>query len=49
VGDVLAAWREAERRLESLEPGTQEWLDAQDEVSWLRERHATVFRQRSEG
>jgi PAS domain S-box-containing protein len=49
VGDVLAAWRAAERRLESLEPGSPEWAAAQDEVAWLRDRHATVFRQRAQG
>jgi PAS domain S-box-containing protein len=48
MGAVLAAWRAAERRLESLEPGSQEWTEAQDEVAWLRDQHATVFRQQRE-
>lgn len=47
VGDVLAAWRAAERRLETLQPGSPEWSAAQDEVAWLRDRHATIFRERA--
>jgi PAS domain-containing protein len=46
VGDVIAAWRTAERRLEALEPGTTEWLEAQEEVAWLRDRHAAAFSER---
>ncbi len=49
VGDVLTAWRSAERRLESLEPGSPEWEAAQEEVAWLRDRHATAFRERVQG
>jgi PAS domain-containing protein len=43
VGAVLAAWRAAERRLESLERGSPEWLAVQEEVEWLQRRHATAF------
>ena len=45
VGAILAAWRAAERRLETLAPGSNEWMAAQEEVAWLREQHATVFRE----
>ena len=48
VGDVLAAWRAAERRLESVEPGCPEWLALQEEVAWLQRRHATIFREKQQ-
>ena len=49
IGDVITAWRAAERRLDTLEPGSSEWLAAQDEVAWLRERHATIFQEQTAG
>jgi PAS domain S-box-containing protein len=36
VGQVLAAWRAAERRLESLSPDTAEWAAAQAEIERFR-------------
>jgi hypothetical protein len=36
VGQVLAAWRAAERRLESLSPDTAEWAAARAEIETFR-------------
>jgi 8-oxo-dGTP pyrophosphatase MutT (NUDIX family) len=44
VGDVLAAWREAERRLATVESGSAEWDELQARIAALREQHRRLFR-----
>jgi hypothetical protein len=44
ITDVLSAWRAAERRLEGLHAGSEEWQSLQDEIETLRGRHGTLFR-----
>ncbi len=48
VGAVLSAWRQAERKLEALEPGTHEWLAANAEVEYFREEYQRAARRQSE-
>lgn len=43
IGDVLSAWRAAERRLEELVAGSDEWRRLQDEIDALRGRHDLLF------
>ncbi|MDQ3493079.1 MAG: PAS domain-containing protein [Chloroflexota bacterium] len=43
LGEVLAQWRAAERRLDELEVGGTEWLALQSDVSSLRERYQRLF------
>jgi hypothetical protein len=44
LGDVLRAWRAAERALASLAPGTPEWVRTLDEIDSLRSRYQELFR-----
>jgi PAS domain S-box-containing protein len=43
VGDVLAAWRAAERRLEEVVPDSSEWQHLQTEIRALRDRYQDLF------
>lgn len=45
-GDVIAAWREAERRLADLEPGSPEWLTVSDEIDRFRTTYQGLFARR---
>jgi hypothetical protein len=44
VGTVLSAWRAAERSLESVVPGTEEWKAAQAEIDYFRAEYQRVAR-----
>ena len=48
-GEVLAAWRAAERRLTALAPDSREWADASDEIERFRLMYHDLFRQRAGG
>jgi hypothetical protein len=43
-GQVLAAWRQAERSLTALEPGSPEWQAAEAEIDRLRGIYQELFR-----
>jgi len=43
AGEVLSAWRAAERRLETLTPQSTEWTRAAAEVDELRDRYQQLF------
>lgn len=43
IGEVLAAWRAAERSLEDLEPGSPESEAVQAEIKALRDRYQDLF------
>jgi hypothetical protein len=44
VGEVLRAWRKAERALAILAPGTPDWVRTLDEIDLLRSRYQELFR-----
>ena len=44
VGAVLSAWRAAERSLEKVAPGTEEWRAAQAEIDYFRAEYQRVAR-----
>lgn len=44
VGEVLRAWRTAERALAELAPGTLDWVRTLDEIDLLRSRYQELFR-----
>jgi PAS domain-containing protein len=44
--DVISAWREAERRLSDLEPGSPEWLAVSDEIDRFRNTYQELFARR---
>ena len=46
-GEVLAAWRAAERRLTALEPDSEEWADASQEIERFRVMYHDLFRQKA--
>jgi hypothetical protein len=43
IGDVLAAWREAERRLETLTEDDPERAERQQDIEQFRERYQVLF------
>jgi hypothetical protein len=43
AGDVLQAWRAAERRLATLAEGSSEWKAVTDEIETFRARYQEVF------
>jgi len=43
VGEVLAQWRAAERKLEELDAGGIEWRTVQADIASLRERYQRLF------
>ena len=43
-GQVLAAWREAERSLTALTPESQEWRQVEAEIERLRQLYQDLFR-----
>jgi hypothetical protein len=43
AGDVLQAWRAAERRLATLQEGTAEWSTVADEIEGFRARYQEAF------
>jgi DNA-binding IclR family transcriptional regulator len=43
IGQVLTAWREAERRLERLDPGSSESRAVEAEIDELREQYQDLF------
>jgi PAS domain-containing protein len=49
LGQVLEAWRAAERRLERLAPGSLEARDVEAEVEALRARYQDLFRLKRAG
>lgn len=44
AGEVLAQWRAAERRLETLTPGSPELEDVQSDIEVFRARYQELFR-----
>jgi PAS domain S-box-containing protein len=44
VGAVLSAWRAAERKLEAIVPGSEEWAAVEAEVEYLRDEYQRVVR-----
>ena len=44
VGDVLSAWRAAERKLAAVDPGGEEWTAAQAEIEHFRAEYQRVAR-----
>ena len=47
LSEVLAAWREAERELDRLVPGSREWVQMQAEIEELREKYASISEDRA--
>ncbi len=47
LGDVLTQWRAAERRLEALEAGSEEWQAAASDIASLRDRYQRIFAAKS--
>jgi len=43
VGEALAQWRAAERKLEEVEAGAAEWQAVQADITSLRERYQRLF------
>lgn len=43
VGDVLSAWRTAERRLEALTPDSADWLAVQADIASFRAEYRVLF------
>lgn len=43
VGELLRAWRSAERRLAEVEPGSDAWARLQAEIEHLRQRYQEAF------
>jgi PAS domain-containing protein len=43
VGDVLAAWRAAERRLDVLDPDSAESVQIKEEIEALRDEYRVLF------
>jgi hypothetical protein len=43
-GEVLSQWRAAERRLDELVPGTDDWANAQSEIELWRSTYQALFR-----
>jgi PAS domain-containing protein len=46
MGRVLSAWRAAEKLLETVEPGSDEWTRAQGEVDAFRDEYRRRFDER---
>ncbi len=46
LGDVLTAWRAAERRLEEIAAGSPEWRSVRAEIMTLRDSYDDLFRSR---
>jgi PAS domain S-box-containing protein len=46
LGDVLTAWRSAERRLEALVPGSVEWRAVTAEIMTLRATYQAEYEQK---
>ncbi|MFL5756206.1 MAG: hypothetical protein ACJ77N_07870, partial [Chloroflexota bacterium] len=46
LGDVLTAWRAAERRLETITADSPEWSNVQQEITRLRETYQKLFEAR---
>jgi hypothetical protein len=44
LGGVLSAWRAAERKLEKIAPGTEEWNAIQAEIGYFRAEYRRVAR-----
>ena len=44
VGSVLSAWRAAERKLEKVIPGSEEWNASQAEIDYFRSEYRRVAR-----
>ncbi len=49
LGEVLGAWRAAERRLESIPPDAPEWAALQSELHQLRDQYQQLFEARRGG
>ena len=49
AGDVLAAWRAAERRLETLTEESPEWASIQADIDSFREQYQRLFRTNRSG
>jgi hypothetical protein len=47
VGGALSAWRAAERKLEKVVPGSEEWQAAQAEIDYFRAEYQRVAREPS--
>jgi PAS domain-containing protein len=47
LGDVLSKWRAAERRMDALEVGGEEWQAVQSEIASLRDRYQKAFAARA--
>ena len=43
AGDVLAAWRDAERRMETIDQGSPEWSAIQADIARFREAYQRAF------
>ncbi len=46
VGEVLAAWRAAERTLDQLEPGSEDWEEAQATITRFRDDYRRLVTER---
>ena len=46
IGKVLSAWRAAQRQLEALEPGSEEWRAAEAENTYFRAEYRRLSSQR---
>jgi hypothetical protein len=44
LGGMLSAWRAAERRLEQVVPGSEEWAAAEAEIAYFRTEYHRVAR-----
>jgi hypothetical protein len=49
VSDVLAEWRGAERRLEALDPTSEEAVTLQADIELLRDQYQALFRRTAGG
>jgi len=47
VGNVLSAWRAAERKLATIAPQSSDWVAAQAEIKHFRDEYRRVVRERS--
>lgn len=43
AGDVLAAWRDAERRMEAIDHGSPEWSAVQADIARFRDAYQEAF------